>query len=65
MSPSLTLGRLCSACQAVIASPAMLPICTCLCILPLPALLACVRYARSCHADVLAASSWIPGGSQL
>lgn len=33
--------------------------------MPLPALLACVRCACSCHADVVAARSWIPGGSQL
>jgi len=33
--------------------------------LPLAALLACVCCACSCPADVLAASSWIPGGSRL
>ena len=34
MSPSLTLGSLCSARQAVITSPALLSICTCLFICP-------------------------------
>ncbi len=52
MSPSLTLGRLCSACQAVTASPALLLICTCLCICP------CLPCWPVCAVPVLAMQMW-------